>query len=629
MKKFISAIFIISFLLSITTISVFGEVESDYKTGDVVYFGTYPQSKVVDFELLDELNKLELNWVSYGCYSGSNTVGSMTQSDYMKYADAEYNGNKYRAVTFSNYRPPLTYQAYPQESPYGYQERNNYFINTVYWFKYEPLKWRILDPQTGLMMCESVIDVQPYCATVYSENENSIEMYNDASLTTYATDYQTSTLRNWLNEDFYLTAFNGLQFSQIKNTTMNRSVVLSDKVFILSHIDASNLDYGFTVDTHSSYESSDSACDPTRKLVPSDYAQCLGVVNKDGYAAWWTYSPGGSYSIGGTTCDGSFNMLTFPCDNCMGVSPAITVYLNSIDCNHKISKNIIADATCCESGNIRYVCDNCGVFYDVDIPALDHLMSDWFVESEATCLDDGISKRICLNNCGYFETETINAIGHSYIPIITEPTCEKGGYTTYTCACGDTYVDDYVSVLNHEYTTEITTPATHLTEGVKTFTCKCGDSYTDVIEKLEGHTYESVVTAPTCTEKGYTTFACECGDSYKDNFVKSLGHNLGKFVVTKEATCTENGEKKAACLRCDYLKVQKIDAKQHKDANGDESCDVCELYLPSLKCLCVCHAKTIGAFVYKLFTMLDEIFGTRLLEKVFNISDYCTCGLKH
>ena len=38
---------------------------------------------------------------------------------------------------------------------------------------------------------------------------------------------------------------------------------------------------------------------------------------------------------------------------------------------------------------------------------------------------------------------------HRYSSIVTAPTCTEQGYTTYTCACGDSYVGDYVDVLGH------------------------------------------------------------------------------------------------------------------------------------------------------------------------------------
>ena len=35
---------------------------------------------------------------------------------------------------------------------------------------------------------------------------------------------------------------------------------------------------------------------------------------------------------------------------------------------------------------------------------------------------------------------------HSYTPTVTAPTCTEQGYTTYTCECGDSYVDEYVNM---------------------------------------------------------------------------------------------------------------------------------------------------------------------------------------
>lgn len=40
---------------------------------------------------------------------------------------------------------------------------------------------------------------------------------------------------------------------------------------------------------------------------------------------------------------------------------------------------------------------------------------------------------------------------HSYTAAVTEPTCTARGYTTYTCSCGDSYVDNYTDRLGHDY----------------------------------------------------------------------------------------------------------------------------------------------------------------------------------
>ena len=40
---------------------------------------------------------------------------------------------------------------------------------------------------------------------------------------------------------------------------------------------------------------------------------------------------------------------------------------------------------------------------------------------------------------------------HEYEAVVTEPTCTTGGYTTYTCACGDSYIADETAALGHEW----------------------------------------------------------------------------------------------------------------------------------------------------------------------------------
>ncbi len=40
---------------------------------------------------------------------------------------------------------------------------------------------------------------------------------------------------------------------------------------------------------------------------------------------------------------------------------------------------------------------------------------------------------------------------HSYEAVVTDPTCTEGGYTTYTCGCGDTYVADEVAAAGHNF----------------------------------------------------------------------------------------------------------------------------------------------------------------------------------
>ena len=92
---------------------------------------------------------------------------------------------------------------------------------------------------------------------------------------------------------------------------------------------------------------------------------------------------------------------------------------------------------------------------------------------------------------------TVNTHTHNHNAVVTAPTCTAGGYTTYTCDCGDTYTDNATEAL--------------------------------------GHNYESVVTAPTPSAQGYTTHTCaNCGDSYVDSYTD--------FVLEGYLVLTENME---------------------------------------------------------------------------------------
>ena len=142
---------------------------------------------------------------------------------------------------------------------------------------------------------------------------------------------------------------------------------------------------------------------------------------------------------------------------------------------------------------------------------------------------------------------------HSYTNKVTAATCTTKGYTTHTCACGNSYVDTYVDALGHSYKS-VVTPASCTSAGYTTYTCSvCQDTYKgDNVSALghnyvngvctrcsatdpdyHAHNYTGVVTAPTCTEKGYTTYTCACGDSYVGSYTNALGHSYTNGVCDR------------------------------------------------------------------------------------------------
>ena len=54
-------------------------------------------------------------------------------------------------------------------------------------------------------------------------------------------------------------------------------------------------------------------------------------------------------------------------------------------------------------------------------------------------------------NASRYVTVAATAHEHIYEAVVTAPSCTAGGYTTYTCSCGDSYVGDETEALGHSY----------------------------------------------------------------------------------------------------------------------------------------------------------------------------------
>ena len=108
---------------------------------------------------------------------------------------------------------------------------------------------------------------------------------------------------------------------------------------------------------------------------------------------------------------------------------------------------------------------------------------------------------------------------HSYKDVVTAPTCTEKGYTTHTCACGDSYVDTYTDPLGHDLK-------------------------------------DDAAVAATCTTAG-TTAGKHCTRcDYKEGMetIAALGHAWDEGEVTKEATETTQGSMTYTCTRCPTTK---------------------------------------------------------------------------
>jgi uncharacterized repeat protein (TIGR02543 family) len=232
-----------------TRINASGEPAVD---GDYILFGEYPQT-------------IKANEVTVG--TSADTRGYYLGSD----------GYYYAKVT-----------ATPLSSGYTFSTSATVSSGMVYYFKVEPIKWRILEESggTALILCESII----------------ANMWYDGS----SNNYMNSEIRAWLNNEFYNTAFNTLQQELIQITNVDNSVDstgyssnpntcanTNDKIFLPSYREMVNIAYGFSSDCY--------ADDTARRRLTSDYSRATGAyMNTDtsyyGNGIWWLRSPNYGYS---------------------------------------------------------------------------------------------------------------------------------------------------------------------------------------------------------------------------------------------------------------------------------------------------------------------------------------------
>ena len=169
----------------------------------------------------------------------------------------------------------------------------------------------------------------------------------------------------------------------------------------------------------------------------------------------------------------------------------------------------------------------------------------------------GVATAVVKGQGNYTGTVEVNfniVCAHNYETVVTEPTCEAGGYTTDTCTvCGDTKVYDEKDALNHAWDDGVvTTPVTCTANGEMTYTCQRDANHTKTEPIVtEGHsmTHYPAVDA-TCTEAGnYEHYICGNCDKYFQKPDGSIGATANSVVIpaTGEHDMTEVAEVAATC----------------------------------------------------------------------------------
>ena len=232
--------------------------EEERRRKDIIEFGSYPQT--IKDEKVTIIN------------SKRDEKGYYTGSDGEKYALLKANPSD--SYTFSNGETIIR--------------------NKEYYFKVEPIKWKILEDKNGKVF-------------IFSELILDAHIFDDSS-----NDYSISSIRKMLNNEFYNKAFDKKQKQMIEKTTLKDISNVTDKVFLLSEEEIENTLYGFN-----------SNSDRCKKAT--DYAKANHAFEYKENGWYWLRTPEASYSSGARRVysDGyvNWNYVYF---DCYGVAPALS-----------------------------------------------------------------------------------------------------------------------------------------------------------------------------------------------------------------------------------------------------------------------------------------------------------------
>lgn len=209
------------FTLSDPVIEEDNSLQSGHKvTWDCISFGSYPQAEVVDdYKTYDGIirdNTREADNISDdpNCSDKIREEDVIEDSDLYSRLEAEtewddnndvvIDGNKYHRACKGD--AVLSYDRYIDGQYYWNNDKSTY-----HYFKYQPITWRVLeidDDNTAIVMADKAVDCKKF-----NNDDNGVT-------------WENCTIRTWLNEYFYETAFDKNE----KDSILLSNVVNGDNV---------------------------------------------------------------------------------------------------------------------------------------------------------------------------------------------------------------------------------------------------------------------------------------------------------------------------------------------------------------------------------------------------------------
>ena len=261
------------------------------REGNYIYFGHWTQSCERDETITAKLLEIAGDYPEYALDSNDNNWLHYENAADIWYKDVIYNGVKYRGIARNTTRwlgSGTNCMSWSNGNGYG---------GSIYWFRFEPIKWRILttNDNSAFLMSELALDFwKPQLNYTTTNTAISYNADNGVPEGTYANNWEYTFIRKWLNETFYNDVFNDLQKEIIKITLVDNSERscnpnnyptyykdgknnyaeqandTNDKIFLLSLQEVTTEAYGF---------SKGMGNDPARALGTTDFARFQGLCS--------------------------------------------------------------------------------------------------------------------------------------------------------------------------------------------------------------------------------------------------------------------------------------------------------------------------------------------------------------
>jgi hypothetical protein len=213
---------------------------------------------------------------------------------------------------------------------------------------------------------------------------------------------------------------------------------------------------------------------------------------------------------------------------------------------------------------VAQTCPDCDIEQE---PALGHdLPASWTVSIAPTCTQAGLETKEC-SRCDYEETQVISLLGHNPgTPVTINATCLTDGSEKVNCTranCGEEIEFELIPALGHDWTAWGDDP-----EGTPNVdlirTCERPGCDAEEKQTIDGgnpacvhdFTGSGVVTkAATCNEEGEEEVSCATGGGCGATITQSIPRtaHTPSAPLTDAATCTNDGRDYTKCTECEVV----------------------------------------------------------------------------